>query len=66
MTGVTFLASIGIRALVMTARTLHRRGGRLAIFGASDEARKVLHTTGIDGIIPSVDSEPEAIAECNK
>lgn len=66
MTGLTFLASIGIRVLVMTARTLHRRGGRLVLFGVSDEARKVLHSTGIDQIIPSAATESEAIAECNK
>lgn len=66
MSGVSFLASIGIRVLVATARTIHKRGGRLVLFGTSEDARKVLRSTGIDAIIPSVANEAAAVAECNK
>jgi anti-sigma B factor antagonist len=40
--------------------------GRLVVFGPTDEARKVLRSTGIDTIIPVVADEAAAIAECNK
>jgi anti-anti-sigma factor len=63
---VTFLASIGIRVLVKAARTIGNRQGRLDIFGPTEEARRVLRSTGIDTIIPVVADEAEAIAECNK
>ena len=64
--GVTFLASIGIRVLVKAARAISNKGGRLVIYNASEELRRVLHTTGIDAIIPLVADEAAAIAECNK
>jgi anti-anti-sigma factor len=66
LAGVTFLASIGIRVLVKTARTIINRKGRLVIFGSTDEASRVLRSTGIDTIIPVVADEQAAIAECNK
>jgi anti-anti-sigma factor len=63
---VTFLASIGIRVLVKTARAISNRKGRFVVFGPTEEARKVLRSTGIDAIIPVVADETAAIAECNK
>jgi anti-anti-sigma factor len=66
LAGVTFLASIGIRVLVKAARTIASKKGRLAIFGSTDEASRVLRSTGIDTIIPVVADEKAAIAECNK
>jgi anti-sigma B factor antagonist len=66
LAGVTFLASIGIRVLVKAARTIGRRSGRFVVFNPTEEARKVLRSTGIDAIIPVVADEKAAIAECNK
>jgi anti-anti-sigma factor len=66
LAGVSFLASIGIRVLVKAARTIGRRSGRLVVFGPTEEARKVLRSTGIDAIIPVVADEKAAIAECSK
>lgn len=63
---VTFLASIGIRVLVKAARAIGSRKGRLIVFGPTDEARRVLRSTGIDTIIPVVADEQAAIAECSK
>ena len=61
---MTFLASIGIRVLVKAARAIGQRNGRLIVFNPTDEARKVLRSTGIDTIIPVVADEKAAIAEC--
>ena len=66
LAGVSFLASIGIRVLVKAARTIGRRNGRLVVFSPTEEARKVLRSTGIDAIIPVVADEKAAIAECSK
>jgi anti-anti-sigma factor len=63
---VTFLASIGIRVLVKAARAIASKGGRFVIFNATEEARKVLRTTGIDAIIPIVADEAAAVSECSK
>ena len=61
-TDVDFLASIGIRVLVKTAKSITVRGGRLAIYNASDAAKKVLSATGADTIVFVVDDAAAAIA----
>lgn len=66
LANVSFLASIGIRVLVKAARTIGNRKGHLVVFGPTDEARRVLRSTGIDTIIPVVADEAAAISECNK
>lgn len=62
MSGVTFLASIGIRHLVSAAKTLTRRGGRLVLLNATDMVTEVLTTSGLATLLPMVRSESEAIA----
>ena len=62
LSGVNFLASIGIRVLVMTARAIGNKGGRFVVYGPSAEARKVLVATGIDKIIPIAADETAAVA----
>src|SRR5262245_27008949 len=49
---VSFLASIGLRSLVIPARTIKNRGGKVVLFGPNDMVEKVLKTSGIDTIIP--------------
>ncbi|MBS0239319.1 MAG: STAS domain-containing protein [Proteobacteria bacterium] len=64
-TDVTFLASIGIRVLVKAARAISRRNGRLVVFNPTEDAHKVLRSTGVDTIIMVVTDEPSAIAACS-
>lgn len=63
---VTFLASIGIRLLVKAARAAAKKNGRLVVFNPSEDARKVLRSTGIDSIIAVVADEKAAVAESGK
>jgi len=49
---VSFLASIGLRSLVIPARTIKNRGGKVVLFGPNEMVEKVLKTSGIDTIIP--------------
>ena len=60
LSGVTFLASIGIRMLTMNAKSLSARSGKMALFNPSPEARNVLEMTGIPAIIPTYDNHEEA------
>lgn len=60
--GVDFLASIGVRVLVKAARAMGNKGGRMAIFGASESAAKVLRSTGADTIITLAGDEADAVA----
>jgi anti-sigma B factor antagonist len=61
-TGVDFLASIGVRVLVKAARAIGNKGGKMALYGANEAARKVLASTGADTIISVTDDEAAAVA----
>jgi len=53
LTGVSFLASIGIREFITNAKTLQLRGGRMVLFvGDNTAVAKTLQVTGIDALIP--------------
>ena len=59
---VGFLASIGIRVLVMKAKAIAENGGRMAVYGAQDLPARVLGSTGTDKIVNLVDDEAAALA----
>jgi anti-sigma B factor antagonist len=52
LSGVTFLASIGIRLLTLTAKSIASRGGKMVIINPILEVQSVLEITGIPAIIP--------------
>jgi stage II sporulation protein AA (anti-sigma F factor antagonist) len=61
---VTFLASLGVRTLMLGARTINRRGDFVAVCGASESVEKVLRSTGFDeiaGLYPDFDSAVTAL-----
>jgi len=58
---VSFLASIGIRALISNAKTLQQRGGRMVLHvGANEAVSRTLAATGIDTLIPMFRDAGEA------
>lgn len=61
LTAVTFLASIGIRALITNAKALQQRGGRMVLFvGDNASVTKTLEATGIDTLLPMFADAGEA------
>jgi len=64
---VTFLASIGIRAIIANAKALQQRGGKMVLFVADNNmVSKTLITTGIDALVPmfeDIDSAMQALQE---
>jgi len=52
MQKVSFIGSMGLRALVQPARALLSRGGKMVIYGPQELVEKVLTTSGIDTMIP--------------
>ena len=62
MSGVTFIASIGIRHLVTATKALNRRGGKLVLVSPSELVRDVLETSGVTDLMPIVTNETEAFA----
>lgn len=58
---VSFLASIGIRALIANAKALQQRGGKMVLFvGENSAVTMTLETTGIDALIPMFADASEA------
>jgi anti-anti-sigma factor len=61
LSGVSFLASIGIRAFVTNAKALKQRGGKMVLFTGNNEiVSKTLESTGIDTLIPMFADAAEA------
>jgi anti-anti-sigma factor len=49
---VTFLGSMGLRSIVLPARAVLGRGGKVVLFAPSELVATVLKTSGIDSILP--------------
>jgi anti-anti-sigma factor len=62
MIGVDFIASIGIRHLVMAAKAVARGSGKLVLLDPTPPVTEVLVTAGLDDFLPIVRSEDEARA----
>jgi anti-anti-sigma factor len=62
MEKVSFLGSMGLRALVAPARAIKARGGKIVIFGPNDLVEKVLKSSGVDTMIPIHYELQDAIA----
>jgi anti-anti-sigma factor len=62
LSDVDFLASIGIRLLVLTAKSIAARGGRMVLVNPIPSVKSVLEITGIPAIIPLYDGYESAEA----
>jgi anti-anti-sigma factor len=60
MAGVDFIASIGIRHLVIAAKTVARGSAKLVLLGPSPLVTEVLEVAGLEQLLPIVRSEAEA------
>ena len=63
LSAVDFIASIGMRLLLMNAKSLHTRGGMLAICKPQPLVGEALTTAGIDLLIPVYDDFDTACSE---
>ena len=59
---VSFLGSMGLRALVAPARAIKSRGGKVVLFGPNELVEKVLKTSGMETLIPIHHNFDNAIA----
>jgi anti-sigma B factor antagonist len=61
LTEVSFLSSIGIRAIISNAKAQQQRGGKMVLFvGENATVAKTLELTGIDTLIPTFKDMSEA------
>ena len=66
MSGVSFISSIGIRHILMAAKALSRRNGRLVLLKPTEMVVDVLTTAGIASIIPIAETDAQAMALIGK
>jgi anti-anti-sigma factor len=52
MSGVTFVASIGLRHLVSAAKAVGRRGGKVVLLNPTPAVAEVITTSGLTGLLP--------------
>lgn len=67
LSALRFLASIGIRALIVTAKAVKKRGGKMVlVVNDGSTVRMSLEATGINDLIPvfgsTADAEKAALA----
>jgi anti-anti-sigma factor len=61
LSDVTFLASMGIRMLISTARAMHLKKMKMVLFGAQDLVKEVLDHASMNELIPIVADEQQAV-----
>jgi anti-anti-sigma factor len=62
LTGVTFLASVGLRCIIQSAKALDLKGGRMALLvGDNALVCGTLETVGVGEIIPMFSDEAAAL-----
>jgi anti-sigma B factor antagonist len=62
LTDVNFVSSYALRVLLVGAKIVERKGGKLAILCPENNIAKVLRTAGIDALIPVRNREDAAVA----
>jgi anti-anti-sigma factor len=59
---VSFIGSMGLRTLVIPARTIQRRGGKVVLFAPTELVETVLRGSGVDAIFPIHHDVDDALA----
>jgi anti-sigma B factor antagonist len=62
LSGVSFLGSLGIRTLMVGAKTVASKGGKMVLLAPLPEVASVLKTARIDLLIPVLYERDAAIA----
>lgn len=63
MSEVNFIASIGMRTLLSSAKLLARSGGKMVLAQCQPLVKEALNTAGMDTLIPTFDEMDDAISE---
>ncbi|MDD5697086.1 MAG: STAS domain-containing protein [Victivallaceae bacterium] len=58
--GVTFIASLGMRMLLSAAKKLDNEGHKIVLHSVPPLVETALHTAGLSTVLPIVKNEPDA------
>ena len=59
---LVYISSAGLRAILLTAKSLGNRNAKFALCSLSDQIREVFETSGFDKVIAIHPSKAEALA----
>lgn len=59
--GMDYISSAGLRVLLMMAKELAKKGGKIGLCTLKDHVKEVFDIAGISAIIPIYDSRDEAL-----
>jgi anti-sigma B factor antagonist len=62
MSGVEFIASMGLRSLISCAKAVHRKGGKISVIAPPSGVIETVITMGLHEVIPLYPTEAEAFA----
>jgi anti-anti-sigma factor len=62
LSSVSFMASIGIRTLLLGAKTVQRRGGCFVLLNPVEEVERVLDVMGVTDLMPVYRDSAAALA----
>jgi len=60
----SYISSAGLRALLLTAKTLHGVGGKLGLFGVTEYVQEILTLAGFSNMLPIHADEEDALRAC--
>jgi anti-sigma B factor antagonist len=62
LSGVTYIASMGMRMFLLAGKAMAGRQGKMALLAPSDDLSVVLRTAGIDTAIPIHATQADAVS----
>jgi anti-sigma B factor antagonist len=62
LSGVSFIASMGMRLLLIAGRTVAAKGGKMVLLAPTADVDAVLRTARIDGVMPICTARAAALA----
>ena len=62
LSGVTYIASMGMRMLLLAGKTMAVRKAKMALLAPSDDLATVLRTAGVDTAIPVHATQDDALS----
>jgi anti-anti-sigma factor len=62
LSAVEFMASLGLRGIVISAKSIISKRGKMVLLTPQPQVEDVITTTGIDSLIPIYHDESEAVA----
>lgn len=63
---LVYISSAGLRAILLTAKSLQNRDAKLLLCSLSDRIREVFEISGFDKILPIHPSKAEALASLDR